>query len=105
MKRSVGIALMILSLILVLTSVYLPVPVYSQTELAQVNLGLPLPFLIQNQEYYPPSFPWQTSIRSVWENPIQVLWPQFFLNIVFVFGLLSLVLNLVKSIFLRASGR
>ncbi len=103
MKHSVSIAIVISSVMLVLTSVYLPVTVYSQVQLAAIKLGLLLPFVVQTQYINPPSFPWQTSIRSIWENPTQVLWPQFFLNVTIVFGGLSLVLKFFKAIFLRMS--
>lgn len=103
MKHTVSIAIVILSVILVLTSVYLPVTVYSQLQLDRVKLGLLLPFVVQTQYINPPLFPWQTSIRSIWENPTQVLWPQFFLDVAIVFGGLSLVLKFFKAIFLRMS--
>lgn len=104
MKRSVMAAVLILSSLLVLGSVYLPFTVNSKADLARVKLGLPLPFIFQNQGYDPP-FPWQTSIRSVWENPTQILWPLFFLDVAMVFGAIDLVLKAFKAVFLRMSRR
>ena len=100
MKYSVSIAIVISSVLFVITSVYLPVTVYSQVHLTEVKLGLVLPFVIQTQYINPPLFPWQTSIRSIWENPTQVLWSQFFLNVLIVFGGLSLFFKFFKAIFL-----
>ena len=103
MKDFVSIAIVISSVLLVFTSVYLPVTVYSQAQLAGVKLGLVLPFVVQTQYINPPLFPWQTSIRSIWENPTQVLWPQFFLDVVIVFGGVSLFFKFFKAIFLSMS--
>lgn len=47
----------LLSVPLVLISVFVPVPVHTQADLAQVRLGLPLPFMIQNQTGYTPPYP------------------------------------------------
>ena len=104
MKRPVAVAVLILSVILVFLSVSLPVTVYSQADLERVKLGLPLPFVIQNQGINPP-LPWQTSMRSVWENPTQILGPVFFLDVAIVFGIISLVFKGFKNIFLKGSRR
>ncbi|MBW4637783.1 MAG: hypothetical protein KME05_06030 [Gloeocapsa sp. UFS-A4-WI-NPMV-4B04] len=103
MKHFVSIAIVISSVLLVLTSIYLPVTIYSQAQLAEVKLGLVLPFVVQTQYINPPLFPWQTSIRSIWENPTQVLWPQFFLDVLIVFGGVSLVFKFFKARFLSMS--
>ncbi len=82
---------------------------FSRTK--QRLLGLPLAFIVQNQinlafilkeplGYQLPLL-WETCLKSVWENPTQVLWLQFLLNIAIVFGAIILVLNLVKAISLR----
>lgn len=103
MKHTVFITIITSSVLLVIASVYLPVTVYSQVQLSEVKLGLLLPFVVQTQYINPPLFPWQTSILSIWENPTQVLWSQFFLNVAIVFGALSLVLKFFKVFFLRIS--
>lgn len=99
MKRLTTIGL-ILSALLVLASLFRPITVYSQFDLAKVELGLPLPFIIQKQSYHP-SFPWQTSFSSVWEHPTQILWPIFFLDVAIIFGLIILVWKTFKAISLR----
>ncbi|OKH28406.1 hypothetical protein [Chroogloeocystis siderophila] len=98
MKRSATLAVLLLSVVTVLASAYLPVTVYSQANLSEVKLGLPLPFIIQNQNYHP-QFPWQTGLRSVWENPTQILWLVFFLDVFIVFGAFSLVLKVFQNFF------
>lgn len=105
MKHSVYIALLIVSVVFVLTSLFFPVTVYIKAEFFEVPLGWPLAFVLQNQREYAPYFPWQTHIYSVWENPIRILWTKFFLNIAIVFGALSIVLNLIRAIILRTSRR
>lgn len=95
------VVVLILSVLFVLASVFFPITVYSKSDLFEVKIGLPLAFIVQEQGGYGPSFPWQTRFYSVWENPTQILWLQFFLNIAIVFGGIILVLNLVKAISLR----
>ncbi|MBE9190875.1 hypothetical protein IQ230_11030 [Gloeocapsopsis crepidinum LEGE 06123] len=101
MKRSATLAVLLLSVVTVLASAYIPVTVYSQANLSEVKLGLPLPFIVQNQNYYPP-FPWQTGLRSVWENPTQILWLVFFLDVFIVFGAFSLVLKVFQKFFAQS---
>ncbi len=105
MKHSINVAILILSVVLVLASVFLPVTVYRQTDLLQVRLGWPITFVIQDQGAYPLPFPAQTRLYSVWENPISVLWLQFFFDIAIVFSGVSLIGNLVKVVFLGTSRR
>jgi hypothetical protein len=47
MKQPVTSVAIILSIILVSVSVYLPTTVLSQTELASVKFGLPFSFIVQ----------------------------------------------------------
>lgn len=105
-KRSVYTFLLVLSILLVFSSVYWPVTVYSQADLynAKVKLGLPLPFVVQIQDLSLSSLPTHTSIRIPLENPTQILLPKFILNVAIVFGILSLILNL-KTIGLRVNRR
>ncbi|MUL35600.1 hypothetical protein [Gloeocapsopsis dulcis] len=84
MKQPVTVVAIVLSTILVLASTCLPVMVDSQLELAEVKLGLPFPFIIQNQAYYPPFFPWKTRFTSIWEHLIQIHFHVFFIDIVIV---------------------
>lgn len=84
---------LVLSVLFVLGTLFLPITVYSPIDLFQVHMGWPLAFLIQNQRPYAPSFPWQTHLYSVWENQIHILWLQLFLNIAIVFGVISLAIN------------
>ncbi len=111
----VYIFVLILSVLFVLASVLFPVPIYSEADLVQVQIGWPLGFVVQNQSgyafmleeplSYKPPLRWQTHLYSVWENTTQILWLQFFLDIVIIFGALILVLNLVKVISLRTRKR
>lgn len=93
--------ILLLSVLFVLASVF-PITFYSINDLAQIEMGCSLMFIIQQQNYTP-SFPWQTHLYSVWE-PNKILWLQFFINIAIVFGVFNLVLSLVKAI-LKTSRR
>lgn len=99
------VVVLILSVLFVLASVTFPITVYSKADLFEVKIGWPLAFIVQEQGGYGPYFPWQTRFYSVWENPTQVLWLQFLLNIAIVFGAIILALNLVKAISLRTRRR
>ena len=87
------VLILVLSVLFVFATVFLPITVYSPTDLLAVYIGWPLAFIIQNQRPYAPSFPWQTRLYSVWENQIQILWLQLFFNIAIVFGVTSLAVN------------
>jgi hypothetical protein len=87
------VLVLVLSVLFVFATVFLPITVYSPTDLLAVHIGWPLAFIIQNQRPYAPSFPWQTHLYSVWENQIQILWLQLFLDIAIVFGVTSLATN------------
>jgi len=82
----------LLTVPLVLSSVFAPVPVHTQPHLAQVRLGLPLPFMIQNQTGYTPPLPWQTQFYSPWENPTHILLLELLLSLAIVFVVISLLL-------------
>lgn len=109
------VVVLILSVVFVLASVLFPVPIYTEADLEQVKIGLPLKFVVQDQSRYAfileeplsyqPPLLWETHLYSVWENTTQILWLQFFLNIAIVFGALILVVNLVKAISLKTHRR
>lgn len=107
MKRSVYAVVLVLSILLVLSSVYWSVTVYSQADLAnaEVKLGLPLPFVVQSQDLSLSSLPTHTSIRIPLENPTRILFPQFILNVAIVFGILNFSFIFIKTAVLRVSRR
>ncbi|PPS46025.1 hypothetical protein [Chroococcidiopsis sp. TS-821] len=84
MRRRVTAIAIISSIILVFLSTYLPTTVFSQVELASVKFDLPFPFIVQNQAYYPPFFPWQTRISSLWKYPVQIYFHVFFIDAVII---------------------
>ena len=69
-------------------TLHIPQTIYRQEDYRHVELGLPLPIIDQDQGSTPP-LPWQTSLASMGENPVKINWPQFFVDIVLVFGLLK----------------
>lgn len=48
----------LLSVPLVLISVFVPIPVHTQADLVQVRLGVPVRFMVQDQIGYLPPLPW-----------------------------------------------
>lgn len=87
--------LFLLTLILLFLTLRVPQTIYRQEDFHHVELGLPLPFIVQDQGITPP-LPWQTSLASMWENPVKIIWPQFFIDVVFVFGLLKFSTRLIR---------
>lgn len=87
----------LLTLPILLASVFIPVNISSHSELLEVKLGLPFKFLIQDQSHLDPPLPWRVNFSSPLENPTQILWPQFFLSVIVIFTLVSLVLRVLWS--------
>ncbi len=90
-----------LSGLLVLASVFLPVSVATGSDLAQVGLGAPLPFVLQDQTIYDPPLPWRVRFYSPLEVPTWVLWPQFLPDVALVFGVIIFALHIFRRTFLK----
>lgn len=90
------LALIILACSLCITflriSLNFPKTALSLNELNNVQFGLPIPFIAQNQHYSPEQFPYPAHFSSVLENPTIILWPQLIISflIVFIFTFLFL---------------
>lgn len=95
MKFVYYLAVLMLSGLVVLASVFVPVVVSSRSDLVEVKLGEPLPFLLQEQTGYDPSLPWQVYFYSPLEVPTRILWPQFLLDVTLVFGALVVILRVI----------
>lgn len=80
-----------LSIIVLFAFLFIPVTFSNHSELAEVKLGLPFNFIVQDQSHYDPPFPWTIRFLSIWENPTQILWPQFFLSFLIIFFAVFLV--------------
>jgi len=108
-KLLVSTAFLCISFVFVSLSVFLPVPIYNRAELAQVKLGAPFKFVIQNQSMWPigypdgPLFPIRQALLSPWESPMQIIWWRFFLNIVVVFFALLGIYTLVAVLWRKVT--
>jgi len=105
----IGTALFVLSFVLTSLSVFLPVTIHNREELSQVSLGFPFSFLIQNQIGVPigfpdgPSFPVLRTLISPWENPLQIIWWRFVLDVLVILGVLLLIRLIIQSLWRRKS--
>lgn len=90
-----------LSGLLVLASLFVPVTVSSKIDLEQVKLGLPLPWVIQDQSRYDPPFPWRVHFYSPLEVPTWILLSQFLFDVVLVFGAIVVTVRVIKEVLLR----
>ena len=80
--------LFLLTVTLLYLTLHIPQTIYREEDFRHVELGLPFHFIVQDQGITPP-LPWQTSLESIQENPIKIIWLQFFIDIILVFGLLK----------------
>ena len=105
----IGAALFVLSFMLTSLSVFLPVTIHNREELSQVSLGFPFSFLLQNQVGVPigfpdgPSFPVLQTLISPWENPLQIIWWRFILDVLIILGVLLLIRLNVQYLWRRKS--
>lgn len=88
----------IISLFFLFSTFLLPLNVSTRAELAEIKLGWPFKFIIQDQTAYDVSLPAATHFSSPWENPTSILWPQFFLSFTAVFLVLLFILFLIVKL-------
>jgi len=103
-KLAYVVGMFLASLLLVMTSAFLPIIVHRQSDLAQVRFGLPMQFVVQDQSRLTPPLPYRTCLSSPWESPTRVLGVQLLLNMVGVFGMLCLV-AVLSGTMVRSVGR
>lgn len=102
MKAVYHLGALVISGLLVLASVFVPITVSSKIDLAQMKLGLPLPFVIQNQSRYDPPFPWQFGFEfNPWETPTWILLPQFLIDVALVFGVIVVTIRVIEEVLLK----
>lgn len=94
-------AILLLSLIFVLISVFIPVEINNKKDQSNVELGLPLKFLKQDQTRLDPYFPVKVNIGSPWESSFRISWTNFFLSIVIVFIVVYLIFIISVNLFKR----
>lgn len=68
-----AIVVAIMAMASVWLSILVPVTVATKADLEAVELGWPLPYIIQNQSRLDPAFPFETRFRSMLEYPTDVL--------------------------------
>lgn len=92
-----NIKILLLAVILVLLSLYIPSLIRNREEMSAVHLGYPIHFIQQDisslswGEIDSAPFPQRASFVSPWEYPFNFNWLNFIASILIVFGLLFLV--------------
>ena len=81
---------------------------------SHIPLGLPFPFLYQDQSFgfahevdrvrWESSFPMRTSLWSPLEHPTHMIWPNYFLDLALVWGSLLLITLLILWVIQKARG-
>lgn len=98
-KRKYAIAAsLFLTIAILLSSLFLPISIAKQEELATVTMGLPTPFFVQDQSQYEPPLPSRTRVFSAHENPTNILWPQFMESFFIVFVTIFCLLYVLGTI-------
>ena len=100
-KQYIFASSLILTLIFLFSSLFIPITINKHEELSDIKLGLPLKFLIQDQSHYDPPLPWKVSISSALENPTEILWLQFVVSFAIVFILIFGILYFFRTIYSR----
>lgn len=72
------------SIFFLIFSLSLPFTIRNPEQFENVQFGLPLPFIVQNQSYSPEKFPYITHLSSVRETPTRLLWPEFIISFITV---------------------
>ncbi len=99
MLRRVGseTLLILVSVLLVVVSLLILKKVDDRAELANIKLGFPIHFVIQNSsglsigEPDSPSFPYYLGLISLLEFPARFLWNNFLLSIVITYAVIRLL--------------
>ncbi len=97
MKKIVIIA--ILSVAIIIATLFIPKKVRSQDEMDALVLGYPFSFYVQDfSRFTPLVFPQKFNFGSPWEDPAKILWGQFFLSYFSIFTIQYLVLTVVHHL-------
>lgn len=67
---------------------YTKIEVNSKEDLRTLSCGWPLEFVLNNQDWRDPPYPWKIKcLAGEWGDPIKISWHSFFINVfVFYFG-------------------
>ena len=96
----------LIAFVIVSVTIYIPVTVYIQEDLSRVELGLPLPFMAQNQmNNHPPiPFPRHTNLEGFYNNATQIIWHYLLIDVIVVLGILKLSVSGLKLMRRRFYG-
>ncbi len=103
-------ALVLLSICLVVASLWIPTTVRDRNGMKSIELGYPIRFVIQdNSRFDPPSFPWQYRLVSPWESPTEPKLLAFLGSVLIVLALLELAATMLRrtkeNLFQKQGGR
>ncbi len=103
--RAIVLATWVATYVLLFWSLYREQTVTTADASSHIPMGLPFPFLYQDQSFgfarevdrvrWESSFPMRTSLWSPLEFPCHMIWPNYFLDLVLVWGSLLLITLLI----------
>jgi hypothetical protein len=92
-------SIVILGTITTLATLYIPTYVPSQEAMANVELGLPLRFVRQDQSFLtPPSFPYSRALTSAHESPPRLRVEMFLISWLFWVAMWWAIARLVEAV-------
>lgn len=105
LKKIIPYLIICLSGILLVTgSLLIPYTIHEKAQYVTIEFGLPFKYVVQ-QQYTGgigipegPSLPFNLTILSPWENPTQIFWERYFLDIIIVSAFLWLICIWINQI-------
>ncbi len=103
-NKSGVIILILISVILTLLSILIPrgsfIYTGDKSELSDVRIGLPIPFVTQNLSNWDPPISYHQAIQlySPLESPTRLLWPQFIFSLVIIFSIVFVAGELIRFV-------
>lgn len=97
--KLINLPALIITILILYFSTTLPKTVINnKSELLEVRCGWPLHYMIQDQSWRDPSYPWQTSCGFyALEEPTHILWIPFFANVTIIYTATIVLLSLINS--------
>ena len=103
-NKSGVIIIILISVILTLLSILIPRGSFTYTgdksELTDVRIGLPIPFVTQNLSHWDPPIGYRQAIQlySPLESPTRLLWLQFIFSLVIIFSIVFVASEVIRFV-------
>ena len=104
MKVLKHLIILAVSIVLTLSTIFIPVRVPNKLAMRSVELGYPIHYYSQDlSRLDPPSFPRKYPLQSPWEYPFRISTAKFIGNVFTYFLLLQLIVYGISIFFIKAA--